>query len=149
MNDLSKQRLAILIVGALGALATFMPWVKLPLVGSINGTHGDGWITFILFTITIVVTLLNDRSKPLAGLQLYGAIVPGIIAGIIGLWKIIDFNNSMSKESLGGDNPFAQALSDSISIGFGLYLIVIVGILLPVVAFMVKDNQPKNDQLAN
>lgn len=57
---MNKQRLAILILAGLGALATFMPWVKAPIVGTINGTKGDGWITLALFAVPLVISLLND-----------------------------------------------------------------------------------------
>ena len=60
---MNKQRLAILIVAGLGALATFMPWVKAPIVGTINGTKGDGWITLVLFAVPLVISLLNDKTK--------------------------------------------------------------------------------------
>ena len=49
---MNKQRLAILITAAVGALSTFMPWAKAPIVGSVPGTEiedGLGWISFGLF----------------------------------------------------------------------------------------------------
>lgn len=130
---MNKQRLAILIVAGLGALATFMPWVKLPFIGTINGTKGDGWITLILFAVPIVISLLNDKSTAIKGGLLYGAFIPGILAGLIGLWKIIALNSRMSNF---GGNPFG-----AVSIEFGLYLIVLTGIALPFVAFLVKDEK--------
>jgi hypothetical protein len=133
---MNKQRLAILIVAGLGALATFMPWVKAPIIGSINGTKGDGWITLMLFVIPLIISLLNDKSKRLVGGLLYGAIVPGIIAGVIGAWKIFDFKSKMSSLA---NNPFGEAIESSVSIEFGLYLVVLSGIALPIVAFLVKD----------
>jgi ABC-type phosphate transport system permease subunit len=140
---MNKQRLTILIVAALGVLATFMPWIKAPLVGTINGTSGDGWITLGLFVVPLVISLINDRTKALKGLPLYGAIIPGLIAGSIGLWKIVDFNSKMSEL---GDNPFAQALGASITIEFGLYQVVLAGIALPIVAFIMKDTEQEAEQ---
>lgn len=133
---MNKQRLAILILAGLGGFATFMPWVKAPFIGSINGTKGDGWITLILYIIPVIISLLNDRTKALSGGLLYGAIVPAIIAGAIGLWKIYDFNSKMSGMS---SNPFGQAIEASVSIEFGLYLVVLSGIALPLCAFLIKD----------
>jgi hypothetical protein len=135
---MNKQRLAILIVAGLGALATFMPWVKAPIVGTINGTKGDGWITLVLFAVPLVISLLNDKTKALKDGQLYGAIIPSLVAGAIGIWKIIDFNSKMSDI---GDNPFAKALGATVSIEFGLYLVVLAGIALPIVAFLIKDKE--------
>ena len=135
---MNKQRLAILIVAGLGALATFMPWVKAPYVGTINGTKGDGWITLVLFAVPLVMSLLNDKTKALKGGLLYGAIIPSVVAGAIGVWKIIDFNSKMS--DIGG-GAFAKALGATVSIEFGLYLVVLAGIALPIFAFLIKDKE--------
>ena len=40
-----------------------------------------------------------------------------------------------------GDNPFAKALVATVSIEFGLYLVVLAGIALPIVAFLIKDKE--------
>ena len=135
---MNKQRLAILIVAGLGALATFMPWVKVPFLGTINGTKDDGWIILLLFAVPLVISLLNDTTKALKDGLLYGAIIPSLVAGAIGIWKIIDFNSKMSDI---GDNPFAKALRATVSIEFGLYLVVLAGIALPIVAFLIKDKK--------
>ena len=135
---MNKQRFAILIVAVLGALATFMPWVKAPIVGTINGTKGDGWVTLVLFAVPLVISLLNDITKALKGGLLYGAIIPSLVAGAIGVWKIFDFNSKMSDI---GNNPFAKALLATVSIEFGLYLVVLAGIALPIFAFFIKNKE--------
>ena len=60
---MNKQRIGILIVAVIGMLATFMPWIKIPIVGTIMGTEEEGWITFILFAIPLVISLFNIKSK--------------------------------------------------------------------------------------
>jgi len=130
---MNKQRLGILIIAAIGMLATFLPWFKAPIIGTIYGTEEEGWITFILFTIPLIISLLNDKSKPLKEARLTGAIVPSIIAALIGIWKIKHINSNI------GDDFFSKALSSSFSIEFGLYLIVLAGIALPIIAFLIKD----------
>lgn len=144
---MNKQRIAILIVAGLGALGTFMPWVKVPIVGSISGTKGDGWITFALFAVPIIISLINDKSKSLKGGLLIAAVLPGLAAGIIGIWKILDFNSKISEMSNLEDNPFAQAIEATVSIEFGLYLIVLTGILLPLVALIIKDNSDELEEV--
>ena len=133
---MNKQRLAILIVAGLGALAAFMPWVKAPIVGKINGTEGDGWITLVLFAVPLVISLLKDKTKALKGGLLYGAIIPSLVAGAIGLF---DINSIMS--DIGGYNSFAKGLGATVSIEFGLYLVVLAGIALPIFAFLLKDKE--------
>ncbi|MDA9775431.1 hypothetical protein N9B67_03810 [Algibacter sp.] len=135
---MNKQRLAILTVAGLGVLATFLPWVKVPILGSVNGTQGDGWITLVLFAIAILISLSKDKTKAIEGGLLYAAILPGGLAGALGLWKIIDFNSKM--EELGG-NVMAEAIGSTVSIGIGLYLVVLAGIALPIVGFLIKDKK--------
>lgn len=133
---MNKQRLSILIASSLGVLATFMPWVKAPLIGSINGTKGDGWLTFFLFAVPLALSLVKDRAKELKGLQLYGAVVPGFIAAMIGIWKVIDFNVAMYDFE---DSPFAEIFAAGVSVEFGLYLVIFAGLALPVCGFLLTE----------
>ena len=128
---MNKQRLVILILAGLGVLATFLPWVKYSIWGSVSGIRFDGPFTFALFLVPLIISLLKDKTKPLTGDLLYGAIIPSIIAGVIGIWNIIHFNSTAFNM---GDNPFAQ-----VEVGGGVYLVVLVGIALPIAAFLLKN----------
>jgi hypothetical protein len=112
---------------------------KVPILGSVNGTQGDGWITLVLFAIAILISLSKDKTKAIEGGLLYAAILPGGLAGAIGLWKIIDFNSKM--EEVMGSNAMAEAMGSTVSIGIGLYLVVLAGIALPIVGFLIKDKK--------
>jgi hypothetical protein len=136
-NIMNKQRLAILIASVIGALGTFMPWVKLPFLGTINGTKGDGYITFILFCIPVVISLLGERTSRISGVKLYSAFAGAGISSIIALYKIIDFRSKMGSAS---DNPFAQAVASSVSIEYGLYVIALAGIAVIASGIFVKDS---------
>lgn len=128
---MNKERMIISIVSALGMLATFMPWINAPIVGSINGSQGDGWITFIIFAIPLLISLRGDTTKKIENRYFveFGVSVPCVLAGLFGIWKIVNINSIMSNLS---GNPFANSLSMSVSIGFGLYVVVIAGFALPV-----------------
>ena len=146
---MNQQRLAILIAAGLGALATFMPWVKAPFIGTIAGSQGDGWVTLALFSVAIVVSLLSDKTKRVEGGALYAAVIPPIIAALIGIQKISYFSSIMAEmEADMGDNPFAMALGATVSIEFGLYLIVLAGIAVPALAYLIHDGQ-KTEPKAN
>ena len=137
---MNKQKIVLVVIAAVGILATFMPWVNVPIVGSINGTQGGGpgWITLGLFAVALVVSLLGDRSKALISPNLYGVVLPGAIAAIYAIYKIVKFRSAMGDMD-GGDNPFAAALGSSVSVGVGLYLVALVGIALVIVPFVLKD----------
>lgn len=136
-NVMNKQRLALLIVSAVGMLATFLPWVKAPILGELDGTRGDGWITFVLYLIPLIICLNGNKKNPVKIPQLYGIIYPGIIAIIIGVWKINDLRSTMSQSN--DDNSFSKILNSSVSIGFGLYLVILAGISLIIVTFIFND----------
>lgn len=135
---MSRQRLAILITAILGCLATFLPWIKGPIIGSLDGTRGDGWITFGLFIIPILIAAIGNTSAALNTAQLLGTIIPAVLAVGIGMWKIADFKKIMKSE---GDeyNEFMGDLSNAFSIGNGIYLLIIAGVLLIILALTVKN----------
>lgn len=126
---MNKQRIAILVAAAAGMLGTFLPWVTVPFIGSINGTEGDGYITLALYAVTLGLMLAGNRTLPVSGGMMWGALAPALIASAIGIWKLVDFNSAVS------DNPFASA----ISIGVGLYIVALAGIIATVLAFVIKD----------
>jgi len=131
-----KQRLGILTAAGFGMLGTFLPWVHVPILGSISGTRGDGWITLLLFVPAVVLSLGGDRSTPLVAGRRAGAVISAGLAGLIGVWKIIDFHGIMA--DVPKDNPFAEALSMSVQIGAGLYLLIAAGAALGVVAWAME-----------
>lgn len=137
-NKMHKQRIAILIAAGLGALGTFLPWVHAPIVGAVPGSSGDGWITFILFVITIGLCFVGNRTQTLNLGLLVGTIVPSLLASIVALLKIIDFKSKMSSADV--DNPFAKAITQTVGIGIGLYLIVLAGIAVLVLGLMLKKS---------
>lgn len=130
-----KQRIAIVAIAAAGAAATFMPWLSAPLIGYVNGSAGDGWITFALFLISLVLGAVGAREAPLARGHLVAAVVPGALAGLFGIWKMVAITSTKTDV---GDNPFAQAMVEAVSVQFGLYLVVLAGLALPVAAVMLR-----------
>ena len=133
----NKQRLVILISAALGMIATFLPWVNAPILGSIAGTKGDGWFTFVLYLIPLVIALIGKQIEPIKAPIIYTAVIPSVIASIVGIWKIKDFNSVMGETD--SSNSISEAINASTSIGFGLYLVVLAGIGVAFAALFIKD----------
>ena len=142
MMNWNKQRLALIAVAAIGMLCTFLPWISVPFVGSINGTKGDGWFTFLFFGVSLGLAFLGEKTEPFAGIKFWVASAFSLLAGSIGIYKIIDFNSKMSNLS---DNPFAQAISATVSVEFGLYLLALAGIVFPVLGFILGRNNTNLD----
>lgn len=126
-----KQRLGILIASGGGIIATFLPWIHAPIIGSVSGTAGDGWITLMLFLPAVILSLMGNVTKSIQGAKRLVLVISAMIASLIGLYKIIDLKSSMN-EGL-DDNPFAEMFASAVQVGFGLYLLVAAGF---VVAFL-------------
>lgn len=133
------QRIAIIAAASFGILATFLPWVSLPILGTIYGTAGDGWITLCLFIPAVVLAFRGDRLAPLTGGVRLGAAIPAGIAGLIGLAKIVQFKSKMAEA--GDDNPFAAALSSAVQLRFGIFALVIAGIAVCLAAWLLEKRE--------
>jgi len=132
---MSRQRIAVLIVAAVGMIATFLPWINISIAGSVPGSEGDGWITFVLFGVPLLLSLIGKREQMLADSGKIAALIASLLALALGVWKLIDLANMSVDEN----NVFAEALSEAVSAGIGLYLVVICGVLIPVVLFVIRD----------
>lgn len=128
-----KQRVAIIITSVIGMLATFLPWVKaMNDMGNIavNGTHEVvgrvGWFTLLLFGITLIMVLIGDKRKAISrGNAFYGVIVPSTIAALVGGVHIMQMLDDL-------------AIGEHL--GTGMYLVVLAGIAVLVVAITLRDN---------
>lgn len=130
-----SQRLAIIMIAGIGMLTLLMPWVNGPLPGGMNTLKQDAWIIPALFAIPILLCLARDRKMPLVGIKFFAAIVPVVFVALYAISKILNFRSIF-------DNfvqPSLSGLIDApVSIGFGLYLLVVAALVLPVVAWKMK-----------
>lgn len=134
VKGIHNQRFAISVAAGAGMLSTFLPWVHAPIIGSVSGTAGDGWITLVLFVPAMVLALLGEKSQILDGGQRLGAVIPAGVAGLIGLIKIVNFYSTMSNAAR--DNPFAKAFSGTVQIGIGIYLLIAAGAAVGILAWV-------------
>lgn len=142
---MNKQRIAILIAAGVGMLATFLPWVKAPFIGSINGTQGDlgGWFTFVLYLVPVIIYIVGKQSEPIKGVYLpITAVISSLCASWTGFVTIYKLNSKM--DLINSDNAFAKALTESVSIEVGLYLVVLAGIMVTIVVFFMPDQKAPN-----
>jgi hypothetical protein len=130
---LHVQRKGVAIAAMLGGAATFMPWANLPIVGEVDGTVGDGWITIVLFIVAVVASLYGNRGQPIGGWPQLAAVVLPTLASIIGVAKIVQINGVASSlrakadaETLGG--AMAGLVAQAIRPKFGLYILVVAGL---------------------
>jgi hypothetical protein len=118
---MDKKRRLILIVSVVGMIGTFLPWAS-AFGFTVSGTEGDGWITLFLFAIGGALAFFaGDKAEPLGKGKLTGVWVPAALAAIIALRKI-----------------FTKPAG--ISIGIGLWLIAIAGIIQVVHILFLKGS---------
>lgn len=128
-----RQRIAVLVTGGVGMLSTFLPWSHVSWGGTTLGTAWEvGWITFGLFAVSPVLSLLGPKAQPIRAFQ-YLIAVTSVLASCVGVWKIIDFN--LVTRNLAILDP---------SIGIGLYLVVICGVLGAVLVLVLKGTTSKS-----
>jgi uncharacterized protein DUF2510 len=105
------------VVAAL--IGAFGPWATAG-VFSRSGVDGDGVITAVVAGVLAIALVLSLR-QPTRGLST-GAILAGLVIGIVGVVDIIDVNNKISDAG-----AFAQAV---VHIGWGLYLTAGAGLVI-------------------
>jgi hypothetical protein len=127
-----KQRVSIIIATVIGMVATFLPWVTaMNAMGniSVDGTHEAvgrvGWFTLLLFGITVTMVLIGDKRRAISrGKAFYSTLVPSTIAALVGGVHIMQMLDEL-------------AIGEQF--GIGIYLVVLAGIAVLVVAITLRD----------
>ncbi len=133
IGGLHRQRFAICVLAGIGMIATFMPWVHAPIIGSVSGAAGDGWITLILLTFPVVFAWRGEKLAPIMGNARLGTAITAGLVCLVGLYKVADFNYRMS--DIDQDNLFAVALVGMAHIGIGLYVLIAASAALVAIAW--------------
>lgn len=130
-----KQKLYSLIVAGAALIALILPWAKVSYggftAGSVNGFHGEGFITLLGVAAVVVACFMGDKSKTFEG-NFKNIALGGFAAIIAG--AVIAFINISGK---GGG---------AVKAGLGLWLAIAAGVvgllfLLGVIKF--PDPKPK------
>jgi uncharacterized membrane protein YfhO len=132
---MNKQRIAIMLCALTGMFAVFMPWAHtiIPGLKSLNGMSKllgrNGWYILFMFAIPFILSLSGKHSRPLKKIPLYIAVIPAVAAIIAVFIEMIRFKYG---------NWIQVKIA---SLGFGLYVIIIAGILLTLSAFILKGKK--------
>jgi hypothetical protein len=130
------SRVTLLVTAVVGMICTFLPWANVVFFGSVYGTQGDGWITFALCAATVLPAVLGDRRGALpVGPLVFGALF-GVGVALIALFEIFHLKSTIA------DTPFSGA----ISIGPGLYLLIVAGVAMAIVPALLALNRPATPQ---
>jgi hypothetical protein len=120
-----------IVLGVIIIVATFLPWATVSFLGeslTVTGMQGDGIISLIAGVVYIIMLFLANKKMLW---KIIGAVF-GFIVALIGLNDLIQLKNSASS-TLG-------ELSSMVSVGIGVWLVLICGILATIVIFLIKPD---------
>lgn len=136
---MNKQRFVVVILAIIGMISTFLPWYKIKMVGTISGvSYFAGWFTFVMFIVVIILALRKNLQENLSMGISWSITIFSLLAAFAVLWKIIDI--WFTREDmlpLGGN--MNGILGHQVVVGYGAWIVVIVGICIPFAAYLFRD----------
>jgi hypothetical protein len=120
------QRVVIIVAAIAGALATFLPWINVPIVGSVPGTAGDGWITLGISAFAALLSLGRGQISiaPRVLIVLAGMAMAAI--GGFDALGVVKAKAEMGEEA----GQFGEVMAKAVTVGAGLYLVIAAGLAL-------------------
>ncbi len=139
-----KQRIILLILAVIGMATIFMPWVVYPRIDMIlTGSMGDGWISFALFLIILIVILIKGISRPLSAFQKFTVFGFALLNLLMAVYKIYNF--SIDKANFNSGDPYMITAAAGSHLGYGLYMLAVISALIVIIVLlfnarkMIKD----------
>jgi|GEM_PF-5354369 len=125
---MSVQRIIILICGIIGCFAFLLPWLKVPLVGQIDGKDlENSWPGLALMAGIVLLSLSGNRARTSSKTSSTLIGLLGILSALFGLYKWYAYRNDINE--MGDGNFVARAISGSVDIRYGLILFICCGIV--------------------
>jgi type IV pilus assembly protein PilA len=171
---MNKQRIALIVASVIGMLAVFMPWITIPFNNKLNGLNvGEGnvgYFALLFFAVSLLIALIGDKTKLLVTKTKYIAASAGLISvTIVGSYiisfqkKVGDIGNAGAPcelnalgNAFGMGNAFSkmtqgvtQAVAASVSIEFGVFLLIISGIAVYLISLFAKWFSNESDTKNN
>jgi hypothetical protein len=146
---MNKHRLLMIITSAIGLISCFLPWLNNSYTGNISGFSIGGWITFILFGIIMYVAFSGvDKKEILTRAKKRLCLILGLSSALFAIF-LCYFHIENSKNDIYGTLDRSSGVFDNISFtisySYGVYLVVIAGILISILSFIMKETQVKTE----
>jgi hypothetical protein len=141
----------ILVINCLGIISFILPWINLPFIGGVNAIEllSDSFATqvnettsfsivtlsilFLLNIIGSIIQLKSNISKKTFTKNF--EILSGVLSSIVGYMTISEFKVFWRAPS---DSFMGDALAMTISIGWGLYFIILLGLAQIISTFIIR-----------
>ena len=132
-----KQRIAILLIAAVGMAGTFLPWLTFGSLFegvSIHGIFSGGLITLGLFAVAALIAVVGDRHRSWQGGGFIALTIPALLASALGIYQLVSVYMTRSSPA----RPDEYNLLALAQPGVGLYLVAAAGIALVGTAFALQ-----------
>jgi len=131
------QRILVISLSFIGIISVFLPWFSfdsLLLDYTINGTERNGWLVIGLFAVSIVLAVLKDLNKSIEKGFNVGIMLASMLASVIVIIDLLTLDNQT-------DNFIGELFKTKVNIEYGIYLVLICGIGIPISLFLLKDKE--------
>lgn len=124
-----KQRIAVIVLALVAMLGSLGPWITVPMFNlSIDGSVGDGWIAVGCLAVVVVMAIVGGFSKSFGMVSWAIQLVFAGLAAAVGVYTVYNVLDRL------GDAP-----SGVWSMGWGLPLLIVAAVLIPVAGLALKD----------
>ena len=111
----------------------------MPVIGSMPGTETSlGWISFVVFFVPLLLSIIGNLSNSLKIIPLVLTIITSLTAGGVGCLQLYVLMNPPETDEY---DPFSALFQEHFTIGFGLYILIITGFAIPIVALLLNEKQ--------
>ncbi len=129
------QRAIVISLSFMGIISVFLPWFSFEsflVEYSENGLERNGWFIILLFSFCIILTILKDLNQTIGFVFKVGIILCSFLASSIVIIDVLTLNDETN-------NLVGNLLKTSITIGAGIYLLIISGLSIPLVVLLYRN----------
>ncbi len=125
-----NQKTAVIIASIVGIISWFLPFVGTAFhqQSLMDADSTEGYIILIAFIISLIVAFSGDKAFPMEKGQLAGAIIPGIIPGLLLVIMLIRIKSD-------------EFTSMAVSFEYGFYLMLVASIAILALGLGLKDSE--------
>ena len=141
---MAKQRLYLIIWSIGGMISTFLPWLFHSVYGNMFCFLKGGWATFLLFFIILLLSLPTSKDNgPIIKWRLWISVILSffaIVSAFIVSGSILadQYVNTVVFEQDPKTGMPIKEIPFKIEPAYGIYFVLVIGILLILFAFLLK-----------
>ena len=129
------QRAIVISLSFMGIISVFLPWFSFEsflVEYSENGLERNGLFIILLFSFCIILTILKDLNQTIGFVFKVGIILCSFLASSIVIIDVLTLNDETN-------NLVGNLLKTSITIGAGIYLLIISGLSITLVVLLYRN----------